>query len=185
MARSFLTVLGLPCSKSNSGCTPSIAKNLACSQSPFGQIAATSFSHPLSGQITSVFRVNPPSVTRIPNLILSIGKNPLLLPTLERNAANTTEHLWKNRGTAHAGFRMSADCDRLSLPGARGARESLLISGGEERETQRTQPKTCAVCLAVVPDGFVSASFIAVLFTPGRPKVNCATESHVLLSANT
>lgn len=80
------------------------------------------------------------------------------------------EHLWKNGTTAHAVFRMSADCDRLCRPGARGAGKSLLFSGGEERETRCTQPQLGAVCLAVVPDGFVSASIIAVLFTPGRPK---------------
>ena len=61
----------------------------------------------------------------------------------------------------------------------------MLSSGGEERGTQRTQPRSGAIGLAVVPDGFVSASFIAVLFTPGGPKVNHATGLLVVLFANT
>jgi len=63
--------------------------------------------------------------------------------------------------------------------------KSLLLSKGEKKVSQTAQPHFGVVSLPVVPDEIVVASFIAVPFTPGRPKVNYATESHVLLFANT
>ena len=54
-----------------------------------------------------------------------------------------------------------------------------------ERETQSIQPHVEVAGKAIVPDEFAGASVIAVLFTPGRPKVNYITESEVALFANT
>ena len=46
-------------------------------------------------------------------------------------------------------------------------------------ETQSTQTLFGLACLDV-PDEIAGTSFIAVLFTPGRPKVNYAIESLVV-----
>lgn len=128
---------------------------------------------------TSVLNVNPPQGQETRYNAPFIGNLVRHLPDgTNRDEAGraTAEKRWlpTHRSSCERQLRLIVFSESWT------AGEALLPSGGVETKTQCKQTLVGLACLDVVPDRFSGASFIAVLFTPGRPKVNYATESLVV-----